>query len=288
MPIIWLAKAALLSYKDPEEFTRKFNELPEKSKLIASKVNNYVCENPLESLTNAVAFITEFILINKIPTSQSLAIRPLCKISRILKEEQNIAKNIKDPNLRKAATPVTQIIKQTKKVAKTAATKGVKNTKSALQTLRENMYLIQKGEKPTLLLEALAEFKEVFPNGRVNWRHVFRRGFNKRKGRPEGFHFKASAPESIVKVIKGPDKHGVYMATYEYLGKRKISTFFPDQWPHKKVIQKIKEAYKNPIKSVKGNEFIGRTEEGIMIQFWFEKDMKTGKIILNSIYPYLG
>ena len=282
MPIIWLAKAALLSYKDPEEFTRKFNELPEKSKLIASKVNNYVCENPLESLTNAVAFITEFILINKIPTSQSLAIRPLCKIARILKEEEMLAQKILDPKLRKAATPVTQAIKQTKKVVKTAATRSVKNTKSAIKTLKNPKYWLNEKGDLVEAVEVLASFKENFP--RQNLKHLFCGEI--KNGKLKGFHHARSYPERIKRIIHPPNEHGVYGAIYCYQGKSHYSTFFPNEWDRIKVMQKVNESFRNPIKKMQ-HGIRGRTIEGMEIDTWFIKIKSTGEIIINSSYPLI-
>ena len=71
------------------------------------------------------------------------------------------------------------------------------------------------------------------------------------------------------------------------MGKTKKSTSFPDVWNRVKVINKVREAYQNPLVTKGHNGFIGITEEGIKIQFWFLKDPSTGRIVLNSKYPYI-
>ena len=113
----------------------------------------------------------------------------------------------------------------------------------------------------------------------LNLKHLFLGEID--QGSLKGFHHAKSYPDRIIKITRPPDKFGIYEAIYEWKGLSKKSTFFPDQWSRDKVLKKVNEACNNIIVRQQ-NGFIGKTTEGIEIQFWFNKDST-----IASIYPYM-
>ncbi|HBS47806.1 TPA: hypothetical protein DEO28_01740 [Candidatus Dependentiae bacterium] len=306
---------------DSKEFTTEFNRrnkaLIDKLGKISTNFYEYYKEHPYEAVELASEFIGDAILRRKINPKFSNFLEK-DKIKRIISVEAKIAKDISDPTIRKIATPAFEAARETIDAFKTLEHHDPKKVVEACEVIKKNTFLLEN-EKPaeiiealvgkhdpsklaaftetakiaangekTLLVESLEKFGPKFPTRHTNWKHPFlvEEGLKKGKLSIQGFHYKASMPNSIIELVKTPNKFGVYEAYFEYKGIKKFSTFFPDDWPHKKVIQKIKEAYHNPIILTKQNGFVGQTEEGVFIQFWFKKNENTKNIILNSVYPY--
>lgn len=81
---------------------------------------------------------------------------------------------------------------------------------------------------------------------------------------------------------------GYYKATNAQGGiVEKFSHFFPDEWSPTMILQKGTEAFLNPVQYQR-NGFIGITDEGLKIQFWFKKNKINHEIIISSFYPYFS
>lgn len=112
-----------------------------------------------------------------------------------------------------------------------------------------------------------------------------------------GFHSRhPSLQNTTARVIAGtvspPDKNGVYTANVEiydqstgqWIRKRSISSFFPDNWPPEKIDMAIHEAYLNRVPDPAGSagSFLG-TSNGVTIQIIVDS---RGAIV--TAYPLAG
>ena len=106
---------------------------------------------------------------------------------------------------------------------------------------------------------------------RMNWRHVLKGEIKNNGKKCTGYHSSLLHPECSSRMVKPPNKFGVYEVVVEKNGIRKFSnsTMFPDDWSLEKIIDKTLEAYNNskvvdssPFSSV----YEGITFEGINIK----------------------
>lgn len=120
----------------------------------------------------------------------------------------------------------------------------------------------------------------------INETHIFEGDIN-RKGRPTGFHSRPGGKNPsgarVVRVVDGPNRHGVYVAEVEvrngsgrWLKKR--STFFPDKMSRAQVIQAILHAYRNRT-SGQSEQFRGPSGLGFTVEGW------TLRGDINTAYP---
>lgn len=59
---------------------------------------------------------------------------------------------------------------------------------------------------------------------------------------------------------------------------------FHHKWSPEIILKKAEEAFFSPIEYQK-NGLVGVTSEGMEIQFWFQEDLLTKSIKINSFYP---
>lgn len=150
--------------------------------------------------------------------------------------------------------------------------------------LRQN--IVPKAPAGTLVAQVREQYPHTMPE--INWGHIIEPEFV--NGTMKGYHYrgnhigKTGNVPQVTKITAPQDRFGVYRANYTFRGQQKGSAFFPDNWSFTKLRAKINEAYQNPISFQAPLGFIGRTKEGMDIQFWFIK-RPGGKIVANSIYP---
>ena len=111
----------------------------------------------------------------------------------------------------------------------------------------------------------------------IDWEHIFNGGWNKAKDKIVGFHSTYLHPEFINRMHTMPNAKGIYRVVVKKLKKIKMdpSTMFPDNWDGKKIMEKIIEAYKNPVEISSGRfgetTVEGLTKEGIKIRMVITK-----------------
>jgi hypothetical protein len=246
------------------------------NKLVQTK--NYFRGNPEQ----AVAFITQMLI--PVPGAMALAsgknLGIISKLATGIKKQQQFAaavgavagvSNKSATALAKALQPAIQSVQ--KVVKKTTQTPVVKATVAATKTLRE---------------EVIALYGTTMPP--INWKHIFHTEMGIKKGAPslKGYHSENKI--SGIKILSQtpPNAHGVYKAIFTDRGLTKTSTFFPKDWNRSKILEKSREAWNDAMKNIKSQTnargVIGKTSEGMPIEFWFHRDCN-GKYIINSIYP---
>ena len=118
----------------------------------------------------------------------------------------------------------------------------------------------------------------------INRTHLFEGQVN-RRGKPVGFHARPGGVDPAgarrVRVIDGPNRHGVYVARVEIRaasGKwlAKTSTFYPDELSEEDVIAAILAAFE---RSDGGQKWRGDSGQGFTIEGYFQD----GRI--NTAYP---
>lgn len=162
------------------------------------------------------------------------------------------------------------------------------NVNLVIAHINKNKHLIV-GNKLSLNAQAVLEYGNTFP--RLITEHfmegeiVIENGIKQFKG----LHTALSKPHSIKEIIKSRNQHGVYEAIVQSecgILKKRPSSFFPDHWSKEKIIQKIEEAFYNPIEELPYGK-IGITKEGIKIKMWFKETTINGKktLVLINAYP---
>lgn len=124
-------------------------------------------------------------------------------------------------------------------------------------------------------LKALAKDTKIYAQNTIE--HIF---YGNKKG---GMHYKGlkGANGKIKKIVDAKNEFGVYGAEVMVGGKIKYSTFFPDNWTPKQVLDAIDEAFHNGVKNVKG-QLEYTLESGMKMVVNLDKN---GQII--SAYPLL-
>ena len=124
-------------------------------------------------------------------------------------------------------------------------------------------------------LKALAKDTKIYAQNTIE--HIF---YGNKKG---GMHYKGlkGANGKIKKIVDAKNEFGVYGAEVMVDGKLKYSTFFPDNWTPKQVLDAIDEAFHNGVKNAL-NQLEYTLESGMKMVVNLDKN---GKII--SAYPLL-
>ena len=195
--------------------------------------------------------------------------------------------------------------KQTHKKAK--AKKAVHPAKKSNISKLESDQLIKK-YKPIRLCEInrrikiikntvaeqLESLKNYIPSNpeipkitEIDWEHLFKGSWDKLTDKLSGYHSTWLHPEYIDRMTVLPNEKGIYEIIFKKFGKLKMkpSTMFQDRWDGQKIIQKIIEAYKNPIlieKAESGITIIGKTTEGIKIKIFIKNNGK-----LRTAYNFI-
>ena len=122
----------------------------------------------------------------------------------------------------------------------------------------------------------------------LNLTHIFDGEIN-RHGKPVGFHVAPKEPmdatSRIKRILSGPNRAGVYTAMVEIYDpaerrwKEKFSSFFPDDFSRKQVIESILFALSNN-RLPEGSRWRGPSGYGFMIEGY-----RFGNGDINTAYP---
>ena len=114
----------------------------------------------------------------------------------------------------------------------------------------------------------------------IDWEHIFNGTRNKAMNKINGYHSTYLHPEFMHRIYTRPGLDVAFKAAVKNI-KIYPTSIFPDNWDGKKIIEKIIEAYKNPIhESEAFCTIIGQTKEGIEIRLIFDKQGK-----LKTAFP---
>jgi len=123
------------------------------------------------------------------------------------------------------------------------------------------------------------------------YKHVFLGDVKGRHG--SGLHTARNNPEMIVEVKRGPNEQGIYEAYWQKdrMKEAKFSTFVPDKWDRIEYLNRVNEAYYNPVGKAcevkpHGREVFrlrGKDREGVTWEFIVER--KNGENKFKSAYP---
>ena len=100
-----------------------------------------------------------------------------------------------------------------------------------------------------------------------------------KKGKSIGIHFFQPEKHQIIEIVKEENKNGVWEAyiqirhpkTNTWVKKEKASTFFPINWTHEQLIEKLKIAFQNK-KRKYVYQYIGKTDCGVKIIFFLKNN----------------
>lgn len=133
---------------------------------------------------------------------------------------------------------------------------------------------------------AQADWSETTPS--LNLAHIFEGEIN-RHGKPVGFHVAPKEPmgatSRIKHILSGPNRAGVYTAMVEIFDKderqwkEKFSSFFPDDFSRRQVIDSILFAHSNN-RLPEGSRWRGPSGHGFLIEGY-----RFGNGDINTAYP---
>ena len=101
-----------------------------------------------------------------------------------------------------------------------------------------------------------------------------------KKGKSIGIHFFQPEKHQIIEIVKEENKNGVWEAyiqirhpkTNTWVKKEKTSTFFPINWTHEQLVEKLKIAFLNK-KRKYVYQYIGKTDCGVKIIFFLKNNL---------------
>jgi transglutaminase-like putative cysteine protease len=126
----------------------------------------------------------------------------------------------------------------------------------------------------------------------INFRHIELGEIN-RHGEAVGFHHRPHgvdpAGARVLRIVQGPDAHGVYRARVAirngangaWIDKRAPSTFFPDDMSDDEVVAVIVAVFRSAHRRRDGR-FVGDSGRGFAVEGWYQN----GRI--NAAYPLRG
>jgi len=103
----------------------------------------------------------------------------------------------------------------------------------------------------------------------INMAHVMFPDWSERKGKPTGMHSSRWCPERVVAVTNAPNELGIWEGSIQLNCETKPSSFFPDHWNEKMIVDKVIESFfhiKDVHSTIDALRIEGLTSEGMKIK----------------------
>ncbi|HBS48419.1 TPA: hypothetical protein DEO28_00110 [Candidatus Dependentiae bacterium] len=251
-----------------------------------------------------------FVIGSKIPTAHSVAFGQISKFVQILKNEERIARTIKNPDLQAVVAPINNLVCDLNHVYDLEKKFGAEKVAYAKKCLTDHPAIHDVGVHTNQWLDLLLRHEEW--NGK-SIEHVFCGEFlaanetqQIRSGLTVGMHtleafenfkkkfnfaddlFKVEKLENGVTRVISP-KH--VFAKDKFYNKAKvitqsgeeikgIKTLWPTNYTSKDIFEAAKEIVSNKANNIEGNKFVGITSRGIRVEARVSSE---GKIL--TVYP---